>query len=91
MTETILKSALDLTNKWGLFAAIVVFFIWRGDAREREMSARQDKMETYVRETLSKTLADSTTALAQNTAVLSKLTAATVNLSKHHLIQEKPK
>jgi len=73
MSETLVKSAVDIANKWGIFAAMVTFFIWQSNVRETAMRAEMDRDRTFVRDTLVEALRQNTSALSQCTAVLARV------------------
>ena len=83
-SDETLKAIFDFANRFGVFAVIVCFFIWRGDVRETELRKEIQDTSSYVRETLTKALSDSTMALGANTAVLQKLSNATLEMNESH-------
>jgi hypothetical protein len=73
MSEVILKSAVDIANKWGIFAAMVIFFIWQSNVRETAMRSEMEKDRMFVRDTLVEALRQNTSALNQCTTVLTRV------------------
>ena len=74
MTDTVMKTAIEIANKWGVFAVMALFFIWRGDVRETAMRDEMQRDRTYMRDTLVDALKQNTAALAQSSAVLARFT-----------------
>ncbi len=51
--------------QWGLAGVVVAFTLWRDQVREARMGAALDKQQAWVRDTLTKALAQNTAALQE--------------------------
>lgn len=54
---------LNTIGKYGLTLGLIVFFIWRDWQRERDLTDRIRKLETYQRDVLAKIAVSSNAAL----------------------------
>lgn len=53
----------EVAKQWGIFAAMVVFFMWVGYTRDVALDARVTKAEDFQRTTLTGLITSSTLAL----------------------------
>jgi hypothetical protein len=58
-----MATIIQVAQVFGVPLALVIFFVLQDTKRERRMSERLDKSEDYIRDTLSKVVADNTDAL----------------------------
>ena len=60
----------SLLRDFGPIIGVILFFIWRDWKREDKLQERVARLEAYQQATLVKLVADTTTALVQNTEFL---------------------
>lgn len=49
---SVASSFLTIAERWGLFAALTVAFIWMSHLREKTLNQRLDKQDVFIQETL---------------------------------------
>lgn len=58
--------------QWGLAGVVVGFTLWRDQVREARMGAALDRQQAWVRDTLTKALAQNTAALQEVSRLLAE-------------------
>lgn len=72
----------ELVKQFGPFVGFTVFFVWQGWIREKRLSDRIDELAKEQRETLTKLVADTTSALVRSSIIIENDVEAMKNLSK---------
>jgi hypothetical protein len=68
-----IKTAIEIANKWGIFAVIVCFFVWRADVRETELRTEMNRDREFTRDKLMETIRQNTAALNQCTTMMAAI------------------
>lgn len=72
--EEAFKIFLELGKEWGIFASMVIFFVWRMDKRETALRDQVERETAFVRDTLVNLVRQNTTAWNECTHALAALT-----------------
>lgn len=72
MTEQLFKGALIVAERFGWGTVILIFLIWRGDARETELRDEMMRDRTFQRDTLVDILQQNTAALSACNQMLAR-------------------
>jgi hypothetical protein len=67
---------ISIAKEYGPWAAIISFFIWRDFRREQSMGALLTGLNLFIRDTLMKTVEESTAAMNRQTESNRELIAA---------------
>ena len=65
-----MATVIQLAQQFGLSVALVLFFVWQGNKREKRMSDRLDSVEDFTRDKLTSVVEDNTSAMRDVTSAL---------------------
>jgi hypothetical protein len=67
------EMAWKVAREWGIFAAMCVFFIYASWVRENSLTARIERNEEFVRQTMLDSIKASTAVMSTSNAIMERL------------------
>jgi hypothetical protein len=86
----LLGNLMEIAKTWGIFAALVIVFVWQGQVREKELNDRMDLQRSFIEGKLLDTIKSNTTVIQSATIALNAIASqAKANTVKVEELEKK--